>query len=47
MLAHFKTIQSYGSSEIIIKKSRFIGHAKPVESEEEATLFIEAIKKEH
>ncbi|MBD0379808.1 YigZ family protein [Paenibacillus sedimenti] len=47
MLAHFKTIQSYGSSEIIIKKSRFIGHAKPVESEEEAIRFIEAIKKEH
>jgi uncharacterized YigZ family protein len=47
MLAHFKTIQSYGSSEIIIKKSRFIGHAKPVESEEEAIQFIEAIKKEH
>ncbi|NOV00172.1 YigZ family protein [Paenibacillus planticolens] len=47
MLAHFKTIQSYGSSEIIIKKSRFIGHAKPVESEEAAAQFIEAIKKEH
>jgi uncharacterized YigZ family protein len=47
MLANFKTIQSYGSSEIIIKKSRFIGHAKPVESEEEAAHFIEAIKKEH
>ncbi|TXK82534.1 YigZ family protein [Paenibacillus sp. N3.4] len=47
MLAHFKTVQSYGSSEIIIKKSRFIGHAKPVYSEEEAILFIEAIKKEH
>ncbi|NEW07173.1 YigZ family protein [Paenibacillus sp. SYP-B3998] len=47
MLAHFKTIQSYGSSEIIIKKSRFIGHAKPVESEEEAIHFIDAIKKQH
>ncbi|WNR43753.1 YigZ family protein [Paenibacillus roseipurpureus] len=47
MLAHYRTVQAYGSSEIIIKKSRFIGHAKPVESEEEAIQFIEAIKKEH
>jgi uncharacterized YigZ family protein len=47
MLAHYKTVQQYGSSEIIIKKSRFIGHAKPVSTEEEAWQFIEAIKKEH
>ncbi|UJF34340.1 YigZ family protein [Paenibacillus hexagrammi] len=47
MLAHFKTIESYGSSEIVIKRSRFIGHARPVESEEEAIAFIDSIKKEH
>ncbi|MFC5446754.1 YigZ family protein [Paenibacillus aestuarii] len=47
MLAHYKTVQQYGSSEIIIKKSRFIGHAKPVASEEEAIAFIASIKKEH
>jgi uncharacterized YigZ family protein len=47
MLAHYKTIQEYGASEFIIKKSRFIGHAKPVHTEEEAVQFIEAIKKNH
>lgn len=47
MLAHFKTVESYGSAEIVIKKSRFIGHAKPVDSEEEAIEFIEAVKKQH
>lgn len=47
MLASYKTVKRYGSAEIVIKKSRFIGHAKPVASEEEAVAFIEAIKKEH
>jgi uncharacterized YigZ family protein len=47
MLAHYKTIEQYGTAEIIIKKSRFIGHAIPVQAEEEAVRFIEAIKKEH
>lgn len=43
----YKTVQKEAAVEIIIKKSRFIGHAKPIESEEEAIAFIEAIKKEH
>ncbi|MGG1514156.1 YigZ family protein [Paenibacillus oryzisoli] len=47
MLAYYKTVKSFGLSEIVIRKSRFIGHAKPVETEEEAIQFIEAIKKEH
>ncbi|MGG1553506.1 YigZ family protein [Paenibacillus ferrarius] len=47
MLAYYKTVKSFGLSEIVIKKSRFIGHARPVETEEEAIQFIETIKKEH
>lgn len=47
MLASYKTIKRDGIAEIVIKKSRFIGHARPVASEEEAVAFIEAIKKEH
>jgi uncharacterized YigZ family protein len=47
MLLQFKTVQNYGASEIVIKKSRFIGHAKPIQSEDEAAAFIEMIKKEH
>jgi uncharacterized YigZ family protein len=47
MLAQYKTLKQLGVSEIVIKKSRFIGHAKPADSEEEAMQFIESVKKEH
>ncbi|SEC05490.1 YigZ family protein [Paenibacillus sp. GP183] len=47
MIHQFKTVLAYGASEIVIKKSRFIGHVKPIQSEEEAAAFIEMIKKEH
>ncbi len=46
-LPRYATVRQYGESEIVIKKSRFIGHAKPVESEEEAVAFVEEIKKRH
>ncbi|MBR3646300.1 MAG: YigZ family protein [Lachnospiraceae bacterium] len=35
------------SAELVEKKSRFIAHLKPVETEEEALLFIEEIKKKY
>lgn len=47
MLDRYKTVRQAGSKEIVIKKSRFIGHVKPVETEEEAVAFIEDIKKKH
>lgn len=47
MLERYKTVRRAGEKEIVIKKSRFIGHVKPVESEEEAISFIEEIKKRH
>lgn len=47
MLKKYKTLLSYGKDEIIIEKSKFIGHATPVENEEEAIAFIEKIKTEH
>lgn len=47
MLKQFYTIKASGSHEIIIQKSRFIGYAKRVSSEDEAQAFIAAIKKEH
>ncbi|MGB9781099.1 YigZ family protein [Caldanaerobacter sp.] len=43
----YKTLLGYGVAEIEIKKSRFIGHASPVASEEEAIKFIEKIRSEH
>jgi uncharacterized YigZ family protein len=47
MLERYRTVRQQGSAEIVIRKSRFIGHAKPVASEEEALKFIEEIRKEH
>lgn len=47
MLNRYKTIREQSSREIVIKKSRFIGYAKPVETEEEAIAYIESIKKLH
>lgn len=47
MLKEYKTLLKYGEEEIIIEKSRFIGYACPVESEEEAIEFIEKIKSQH
>lgn len=47
MLARYATVRQFGSDEIVIKKSRFIGHAKPVETEDEAVAFIEELKKKY
>ncbi|MFF2091161.1 YigZ family protein [Paenibacillus sp. NPDC058174] len=47
MLERYSTIRGDGTAEVVIKKSRFIGHAKPVETEEEAVAFIEEIKRLH
>ena len=43
----YKTIHKYGEDETIINKSRFIGYAMPIKSEEEALDFIEKIKTKH
>ncbi|MBY9080933.1 YigZ family protein [Paenibacillus sp. HN-1] len=47
MLEEYRTVRTSGSKEVVIRKSRFIGHVMPVESEEEAVMFIEDIKKKH
>ena len=47
MLARYRTLRREGAREIVIKKSRFIGHCRPVASEQEAIAFIEEIKKKH
>lgn len=43
----FKTVHQRAEKEIVINKSRFIGHVMPVTSEEEAQAFVEEIKKKH
>jgi uncharacterized YigZ family protein len=43
----YSTVRQYGNQEIVIKKSRFIGHARPVATEEEAVAFIVELKKKY
>ena len=43
----FRTLHSYGSDEYIVEKSKFIGHAKPVQTEEEARMFVEEINQKY
>ena len=43
----FKTVKCAASDEYIIQKSRFIGHAAPVQSEEAALAFLQQIRHEH
>ncbi|WP_128896183.1 YigZ family protein [Longirhabdus pacifica] len=43
----YLAVKEASQTEIVIKKSRFICHAKPVSTEEEAMQFIESIRKNH
>ena len=43
----YRTIAKKGFDEIIINKSRFIGYASPIASEEEAISFVREIKEKH
>lgn len=43
----YKTVARATQGEFIEKRSRFIGHIKPVETQEQATEFIAAIKTKH
>ncbi|TCO80087.1 YigZ family protein [Marinisporobacter balticus] len=47
MIKRYKTISRYAEVEHIIEKSKFIGYAKPVETEEEAIAFVQEIKEMH
>jgi uncharacterized YigZ family protein len=46
-MTEYKTAAQYAEYEILIKHSRFIGYIKPVAKEDEALLFIAAIRKKH
>ena len=43
----YRTLGQRASAEFVEKKSRFIGHACPVETEEEALAFLESIRRDH
>ncbi|HBF7898839.1 YigZ family protein [Clostridioides difficile] len=46
-MSNYRTLHEFGTNEITIEKSVFIGYAKPINSEEEALEFINEIKKKH
>ncbi len=43
----YNTLGQYSAEEYIVKKSRFIGYAKPIKTEQDALAFIEDIRKKH
>ena len=43
-LVSYKTLMERAEDEFIVNKSRFIGHGKPVESEEEALSFLREMR---
>ena len=47
MQAEYTTLADYGTDEFVEKRSRFIGYAKPVTTEEEAIAFIGEIRAQH
>ena len=46
-MTEYRVPAGAGEAEYVEKRSRFLGHVRPVESEEEAKAFIAAVKKEH
>jgi len=47
MKTNYLTIYRSGEAEFVEKKSRFIGYAAPIDSEEEGAAFVERIKAMH
>ncbi|HEU4964767.1 MAG TPA: YigZ family protein [Bacilli bacterium] len=47
MLKSYRTLLAPGEETILIKKSRFIGYAMPIQSEEQALEWIASMQKKH
>lgn len=47
MLSSYKTVKREAHDEFIVNKSRFIGHACPCQSEEEALAFLKRIREQY
>ena len=43
----YKSIYEYAEAECIVEKSRFIAHASPAETSDEAKLFVAEIKEKY
>ena len=47
MPKEYRTVKEFNSDEYIVKRSRFIGYARPVTTVEEANAFVAEIKSKH
>ena len=47
MMKEYKNVEKEGVDEFVEKKSRFIGHVKPVKTQQEATEFINSLKSKY
>ena len=47
MQAEYTTLEQFGSDEFVEKRSRFIGYAAPVQTEEQAVAFVNSIREKH
>lgn len=45
--APYETLESVGTSELVVERSEFLGEARPVQSEEEAEARVEEVRDEH
>ncbi|QDG53520.1 YigZ family protein [Persicimonas caeni] len=43
----YKVVAGFGEAEYVVERSRFIGRALPVESEDEALAYVDEVKEEH
>lgn len=43
----FKTLKQMASDQFVVQKSRFIGYASPVNTEEDALQFLQSIRQKH
>jgi len=43
----YRTLKQAGSDSFIVKKSRFIGHGSPAQTEEEALAFLRQVREKH
>jgi|LSQX01.2.fsa_nt_gb uncharacterized YigZ family protein len=46
-LQNYMTVRFFGSDSVEIKRSKFIGYAQPVRTQEEAVAFIDEIRRKH
>ena len=47
MTSSYKTVKQEARDEFIVNKSRFIGHARPCQSEEEALAFLNRMREQY